>query len=52
MTRLPQLSSAHTSLLDDYNDYGGCRRATDEILAVRDDLEIIATAPKFIFRPR
>ena len=49
---IPQLSSGAYVVLDDYNDYVGCRRATDEILAGRDDLEIIATAPNFIFRPR
>lgn len=30
---LPRLASGGVVILDDYHDYGGCRRATDEFLA-------------------
>jgi asparagine synthase (glutamine-hydrolysing) len=49
---VPRLSPGGHLLLDDYNDYGGCRRATDEFVRDRTDLDVIATAPNFILRRR
>lgn len=34
------LSPGGMIILDDYNDYGGCRLATDEFLAQHDDMEL------------
>lgn len=35
-----RLSSGGFIILDDYHDYGGCRRATEEFLATKPDLSI------------
>lgn len=40
----PHLSPGGFIILDDYNDYGGCRHATDEFLAQHADLELRTTA--------
>lgn len=37
------LSPGGIVVLDDYNDYGGCRAATDAFLATHDDMELRAT---------
>jgi len=47
-----RLSSGGYIVLDDYNDYSGCRKAVDEIVADKDDLAVIETAPNFVMRRR
>jgi O-methyltransferase len=47
---VPRLSRGAHVILDDYNDYGGCRRATDEFMTGARDLEILARAPNFVLR--
>ena len=45
-----RLSRGGYVVLDDYNDYGGCRTATDEFLADARDLTVVARAPNFVLR--
>jgi O-methyltransferase len=47
---VPKLSIGGYVVLDDYNDYGGCRRATDEFMESNRAFEILAHAPNFVFR--
>ena len=49
---VPRLSIGAYVVLDDYNDYGGCRTAVDEFLEGREELEVIARAPNLVFRRR
>ncbi|TIP13599.1 MAG: asparagine synthase [Mesorhizobium sp.] len=42
---LEVLSPGGLMILDDYNDYGGCRTATDQFLAGRADCRLIRTLP-------
>jgi asparagine synthase (glutamine-hydrolysing) len=49
---VPRLSAGGYVVLDDYNDYGGCRRAVDEFFERGPDVDIIARAPNFVFRRR
>jgi asparagine synthase (glutamine-hydrolysing) len=49
---VPRLSDGAYVVLDDYNDYGGCRRAVDEFLESGPDVDVIARAPNFVFRRR
>ncbi|PTE12168.1 asparagine synthase [Mesorhizobium helmanticense] len=42
---LEVLSPGGLMILDDYNDYGGCRIATDQFLAGRSDCRLIRTLP-------
>lgn len=44
----PRLSPGACVMLDDYNDYGGCRRAVDAFLAERDDLRFLCRAPSAV----
>lgn len=37
----PHLSPGAHIVIDDYNDYGGCRQATDEFLSARPDTRIV-----------
>lgn len=37
-------------ILDDYNDYGGCRKATDEFLADHPQLRLLRTLPHAVIR--
>jgi O-methyltransferase len=37
-------------ILDDYNDFRGCRKAADGFLAEKPDLALVATAPNAIIR--
>lgn len=39
----PVLSNAGYIILDDYHDYGGCRKAVDEFLNQRNDIKIVAS---------
>ncbi|RUV70429.1 MAG: asparagine synthase [Mesorhizobium sp.] len=39
------LSPGGLMILDDYNDYGGCRTATDKFLAGRADCRLVRTLP-------
>jgi O-methyltransferase len=48
----PVLSPGGYIVLDDYNTYGGCRKATDEFLQARTDVEIVSRKPNFAFRKR
>jgi len=48
----PCLADGGYVVLDDYNDYGGCRRAVDEFVESDPDIEIVARAPNFVFRRR
>jgi O-methyltransferase len=47
---VPCLSEGAYVVLDDYNDYGGCRTAVDEFLAGNSNLDVIARTPNFVFR--
>jgi hypothetical protein len=49
---VPRLSAGAYVVLDDYNDYGGCRRAVDEFLNAGPDVDIVAREPNFVFRRR
>jgi hypothetical protein len=49
---VPRLSAGAYVVLDDYNDYGGCRRAVDEFLEAGPDVDIVAREPNFVFRRR
>ena len=49
---VPWLAEGAHVVLDDYNDYGGCRRAVDEFLVANAGLDIIARAPNLVFRRR
>jgi O-methyltransferase len=49
---VPSLSAGAYVVLDDYNDYGGCRVAVDEFLAANPEVDVIARAPNFVFRRR
>jgi len=46
----PLLSPGGYIVLDDYNDYSGCRIATDSFLAAHDDLEIVKGEPNLVLR--
>jgi O-methyltransferase len=37
-------------ILDDYNDYRGCRKAADEFLSITSDLELLSSAPNAVIR--
>jgi len=39
-------------ILDDYNDYGGCRAATDEFIAGAGHFELLGTHPHAVLRKR
>ena len=47
---LEVLRSGGFIILDDYNDYGGCRKATDEFLAVHPQLKLVRTLPHAVIR--
>ena len=49
---VPRLSAGAYVVLDDYNDYGGCRRAVDEFLQAGPGVDIVAREPNFVFRRR
>jgi O-methyltransferase len=49
---VPCLSAGAYVVLDDYNDYGGCRVAVDEFLSGNPDVDVIARTPNFVFRRR
>jgi asparagine synthase (glutamine-hydrolysing) len=44
----PRLAPGACVVLDDYNDYGGCRRAVDAFLAEHRDLRVLCHAPSAI----
>jgi O-methyltransferase len=46
-----RVSPGGVIILDDYNDYGGCRAATDEFLAIRPDYQM-QPGPNVILRRR
>lgn len=48
----PLLSPGGYIVLDDYNDYSGCRIATDSFLAAHEDLEIVKGEPNLVLRRR
>jgi O-methyltransferase len=37
----PHLSAGAHIVIDDYNDYGGCRKATNEFLRIRQDIYMV-----------
>lgn len=43
-----RLSPGALVILDDYNDYGGCRRAADEFLAAHDCFRLIRRGPNAV----
>ncbi|HYQ15452.1 MAG TPA: TylF/MycF/NovP-related O-methyltransferase, partial [Polyangiaceae bacterium] len=45
----PHLALGGILLIDDYNDYGGCRTAVDEFMAAHPDFELIS-GPNVILR--
>jgi O-methyltransferase len=49
---VPRLSAGAFLVFDDYNDYGGCRRAVDEFIEAGADVEIVARQPNFVVRRR
>jgi asparagine synthase (glutamine-hydrolysing) len=48
----PKLSPGGLIVLDDYFDWGGCRRATDEFLASRPDMDIVAAPDNVVLAKR
>jgi asparagine synthase (glutamine-hydrolysing) len=48
----PKLAPGGYMVLDDYNDYGGCRRATDEFLRQVGDIEVVTAATNMVLRRR
>jgi O-methyltransferase len=44
------LPSGGFLILDDYNDYGGCRKAVDEFLAADARFELMRTSPHAVLR--
>jgi asparagine synthase (glutamine-hydrolysing) len=46
----PHLSRGGYIVLDDYNDHGGCRRATDAFVARHADLHLVTTTPHAILK--
>lgn len=46
----PQLSKGGFVVLDDYNDYTGCRTATDGFLLAHGDLEVVRARPHLVAR--
>jgi O-methyltransferase len=44
------LSPGGLMILDDYNDYGGCRKAVDQFLAAHPQCELIRTMPHAVVR--
>ncbi|KAA5609792.1 TylF/MycF/NovP-related O-methyltransferase [Rhodovastum atsumiense] len=49
---LPRLSPGAAIVIDDYEDYGGCRSATDAFLAAHPEMEMMATSPNALLRRR
>lgn len=49
-TLAPSLPPGGVLVIDDYNDYVGCRKAIDEILVARADLRLTKTQPHAILR--
>jgi asparagine synthase (glutamine-hydrolysing) len=47
---VPCLSPGGYVVLDDYNDYGGCRVAVDEFITATPNLDVVARSPNFVFR--
>lgn len=48
----PRLAPGACVVLDDYNDYGGCRKAVDAFLAEHNDLRFLCRAPSAILERR
>lgn len=46
----PQLAVDGCMILDDYNNYEGCRKATDEFLRGKTDLVLVASKPNALIR--
>ena len=46
----PLLSNGAYVVLDDYNDYTGCRIATDDFLLTHEDLEVVKAHPHLVAR--
>jgi asparagine synthase (glutamine-hydrolysing) len=46
----PRLSPGGFIIVDDYHDYAGCKRATDEYLAAHADLEIVRADSNVVLR--
>lgn len=46
----PPLSKGGYLVLDDYNDYRGCRTAVDAFLARHEDLEVVTADSNFVLR--
>lgn len=47
-TILHRLAPGACVIFDDYNDYGGCRKAVDSFLAEHDDIRLLTPAPSAI----
>ena len=46
----PQLSPGGFLILDDYNNFAGCRTATDHFLATHDDVEVVTADSNLVAR--
>jgi hypothetical protein len=44
------LAAGGYTVLDDYNDWAGCRTAADGFLASHDDLEIVTAEDNLVLR--
>jgi hypothetical protein len=49
---VPRVSAGAYVVLDDDNEYGGCRRAVDEFLGTGPSVDIVARESNFVFRRR
>lgn len=47
---LQRMSAGGFIIVDDYNDWSGCRKATDEFLALHKHLEVIRVRPHAVLR--
>jgi len=45
-----QLSRGGVIVVDDYNDYGGCRTACHEYLAAADDVRVLRALPHLVMQ--
>ena len=48
----PRLSAGGFVILDDYNDWSGCKKAANEFISLKQDVELIRHCPHAVLRKR